>query len=160
MVFASLDELAVCAGQQRLEGRRVVATNGCFDMLHLGHLHILETAAERGDWLVVGVNSDASVRTLKGPKRPVNDEGLRSLLISKLKCVDAAVVFEDVRATRFLEAARPHVWVKGGDYTVETLDADEKSVVEENGGEIVIVPSYGAYSTTGVLERIQTEVCG
>lgn len=139
---------------QRLAGRRVVVTNGCFDLLHLGHATYLEAARAEGDLLLVGVNSDASVRRLKGPTRPVNPEGDRAALIAALGCVDAVCVFDETSAERFLDLSRPDVWAKGADYTLDTLNQDERRVVEQAGGRIAFLTLVPGRSTTGTLRRL------
>lgn len=131
----------------------VVAATGCFDVLHVGHLRLLQDAARQGQFLVVGINSDASVRQLKGPTRPVNNELDRASMLLGLSCVDAVYIFDELRCTRFLETCRPNVWVKGGDYTLETLDQDERRAVESAGGSIKFYRTVPGYSTTSTLAR-------
>lgn len=135
--------------------RRIVVTNGCFDILHRGHIELLYKARRLGDVLIVGVNSDASVRQLKGPTRPLNGQDDRVCLVAALESVAIATIFEDVRATELLTVLEPHVWVKGGDYTLETLDQDEVRAVHSRNGQIEIIPTIAGYSTTGLLERGQ-----
>lgn len=139
----------------RQQGRKLVVTNGCFDLLHVGHVTYLEAARNQGDALLIGVNSDAAVRELKGPTRPVNGEADRLAVLAALQSVDGVCLFTDKRATRFLEQAQPDVYVKGGDYTLETLDPDERRVVERAGGKIVIIPFVPNKSTTSTLQKIQ-----
>ena len=115
--------------EQRAAGRRVVVTNGCFDLLHAGHVTYLESAASQGDLLLVGVNDDAGVRELKGPTRPLNHEGDRALVLAALASVGAVSIFHGSTATEFLRTAQPDVYVKGGDYKVETLNQDTKSTL-------------------------------
>ncbi len=136
------------------EGKKLVVTNGCFDILHVGHVTYLDLARQHGDVLLVGVNSDASVRRLKGEGRPVNCEGDRAAVLAALASVDAVCIFDDVRATRFLAIAKPDVWVKGGDYTLESLDQDERHVVEDLGGKIIILAQVPGKSTTNLLRKI------
>jgi rfaE bifunctional protein nucleotidyltransferase chain/domain len=136
-------------------GKRLVVTNGCFDLLHLGHVTYLERARNLGEALLVGINSDEAVRGLKGEGRPVNSEEDRVLVIAALEAVDAACIFPDVRATDFLAAARPDIYVKGGDYTIETLNQDERRVVEMAGGKIVLIPFVPGKSTSGLLRKLQ-----
>ncbi len=138
----------------RATGRKLVVTNGCFDILHIGHATYLEAARSRGDALLVGVNSDQSVRGLKGPGRPVNSEMDRAGLVAALAAVDAVCVFEEVTATDFLTDAKPDVYVKGGDYTVETINQDERRMVEKSGGIIVFIPFVPGKSTTGLIQKI------
>jgi D-glycero-beta-D-manno-heptose 1-phosphate adenylyltransferase len=138
----------------RAGGKRLVVTNGCFDLLHLGHITYLETARCHGDALLVGVNSDEAVRQLKGPERPVNQEYDRAAVLAALESVDGVCVFAEPTATRFLAAAQPDVYVKGGDYTLDTLNQDERRTVEQAGGGIVIVPFVAGRSTTALLKKI------
>jgi D-beta-D-heptose 7-phosphate kinase/D-beta-D-heptose 1-phosphate adenosyltransferase len=141
--------------RQRAEGRRVVVTNGCFDLLHAGHVSYLEIARAQGDLLLLGLNGDDSVRQLKGPTRPVVPEEDRARVMAALGCVDAVCVFPEVRAIRFLDLAQPDVYVKGGDYTLETINQDERHAVESHGGRIAFIPFLPGRSTTGLLSKIQ-----
>jgi rfaE bifunctional protein nucleotidyltransferase chain/domain len=138
----------------RAGGRRLVATNGCFDLLHLGHVTYLEQARIQGDALLVGLNADASVRKLKGPERPVTPEDDRAAVLAALESVDGVCIFAEPTATRFLAAAQPDIYVKGGDYTLDTLNQDERRAVEHAGGRIVIIPFVPGKSTTALLEKI------
>jgi rfaE bifunctional protein nucleotidyltransferase chain/domain len=138
----------------RKEGKRLVVTNGCFDLLHRGHASYLAAARECGDALLVLVNSDASVRALKGPSRPVVDEYSRAFLLASLRAVDAAVVFDDSRCDRELAVLKPDVYVKAGDYTLETLNPQERAALEAAGTEIVFMPFVAGFSTTGTLKKI------
>lgn len=150
-----LHDIPAWREEQRQHGRRVVATNGCFDILHIGHLRYLQAAARLGDVLIVGVNSDASVKTLKGPSRPLNPENDRAELLAGLSVVTAVTIFPETRAVRFLELARPDVYVKGGDYTPEQLDRDEVNAVHQGGGVIRILPLIPGRSTTAVIEKMK-----
>ena len=138
----------------RATGKKLVVTNGCFDILHLGHVTYLENARNFGDALLIGVNSDKAVSGLKGPGRPVNSENDRQSVLAALDSVDGVCIFEDKTATKFLTAAQPDIYVKGGDYTLETLNQDERRAVESAGGKIVLVPFVPGKSTTGLLEKI------
>ena len=140
--------------QMRANGKQLVVTNGCFDILHLGHVTYLENARNFGDALLLGVNSDAAVRGLKGTNRPVNSETERAAVLAALQSVDGVCIFTDTAATKFLTAAQPDIYVKGGDYTLETLNQDERRAVESAGGKIVLVPFVPGKSTTGLLEKI------
>lgn len=152
----SLKELADWRRDEKAAGRRVVATNGCFDLLHVGHVRFLQEARALGDSLIVGLNGDASVRELKGAGRPVNPEGDRAEVLAALGCVDAVVVFPEKRATRFLEAARPDIYVKGGDYRPEDLDADEQAAVKQTGGQVKVLKLTPGKSTSAVLAKVKT----
>ena len=148
------DGLPAWRNQIRAAGKKLVVTNGCFDILHLGHVTYLEKARNFGDALLLGVNSDAAVSGLKGPGRPVNSETDRQSVLAALQSVDGVCLFTDVTATKFLAAAQPDIYVKGGDYTLETLNQDERRAVESVGGKIVLVPFVPGKSTTGLLEKI------
>lgn len=137
----------------RATGKKLVVTNGCFDLLHLGHVTCLENARNHGDALLVGVNSDASVGQLKGPGRPVNSESDRAAVLAALESVGAVCIFSDKTAVRFLTAAQPDIYVKGGDYTLETVNREERRVVERAGGKVVIVPIVPGKSTTSLLKK-------
>lgn len=138
----------------RAKGLRLVVTNGCFDILHLGHITYLESARQQGDLLLVGINSDSSVRELKGVGRPVNSETDRAAVVAALACVDAVCIFNERSALHFLTAAQPNIWVKGGDYTLDSINQDERRAVEKTGGKVVILPLVPGKSTTALLEKI------
>jgi rfaE bifunctional protein nucleotidyltransferase chain/domain len=148
------DKLPEWRAAMRGRGKRLVATNGCFDLLHLGHVTYLENARNLGDALLIGVNSDDSVRQLKGPGRPVNSEQDRVAVLAALESVDGACIFTAKTAIRFLAAAQPDIYVKGGDYTVDTVNQEERRLVEQAGGKIVILPVVPGKSTTALLEKI------
>ncbi|MEO6052398.1 MAG: adenylyltransferase/cytidyltransferase family protein, partial [Chthoniobacterales bacterium] len=139
--------------------RKVVLTNGCFDILHAGHVRYLEQTKLLGDILLVGLNADASVRTLKGDGRPVNSESDRAEVLSSLRCVDYVTIFPQVRATELIRALRPAVYAKGGDYTPESLDAEEGQALREVGAEIHILPLVPGKSTTNILNRAKSNGC-
>ncbi|MBL9137787.1 MAG: adenylyltransferase/cytidyltransferase family protein [Verrucomicrobiales bacterium] len=144
--------------EQRRLGKRVVVTNGCFDLLHLGHATYLQDARALGDLLLVGVNSDASVRRLKGESRPIHPEMDRAALVAALASVDAVCLFEDTSARRFLESAEPDIWAKGADYTLETLNQEERRIVESKGGVIRFIPLVAGRSTTAALKAIEGRI--
>ena len=148
------EELPAWREDLRRKGKRLVVTNGCFDLLHLGHVTYLETARNEGDALLVGMNGDKAVAELKGPDRPINQEQDRAGVLAALESVDGVCIFSEKTATRFLEAAKPDVYVKGGDYTVETLNAEERKAVQGAGAKIVIIPFVPDKSTTAVLKKI------
>lgn len=135
------------------EGRRVVLTNGCFDLLHRGHAEYLRESASLGDVLIVAVNSDTSVRDLKGPHRPLNSEGDRAYLLASLRCVDAVFIFPGPRLDSEIRRLRPDIYTKAGDYTPETLDAGERAALLETGAEIRILPFLDGRSTTSLIHR-------
>ena len=138
----------------RAGGKKVVATNGCFDLLHVGHVRYLQAARALGDFLAVGLNSDDSVRELKGIGRPITSENDRAELLAALQCVDLVTVFPQIRATQFIAAVRPAIYVKGGDYRAETLDEEERAVLKEIGAEIRLIPFEAGYSTSRLIEQI------
>lgn len=138
----------------RAAGRKLVVTNGVFDLLHVGHVTYLEGARNLGDALLVGVNGDDSVRQLKGPTRPLNPEADRARVLAALACVDATCIFPEMRAVNFLTRARPDIYVKGGDYTLDTIDQNERRAVESGGGKIVFISFVPGRSTTKVIERM------
>jgi rfaE bifunctional protein nucleotidyltransferase chain/domain len=150
----SLDQLRAELGRLRAKDRCVVATNGCFDILHVGHVHYLAAARKLGDVLVVGLNGDDSVRQLKGEGRPVNCERDRAEVLAALESVDYVTIFPDKRAINFLRAAQPAVYAKGGDYSADTLDPEERAVLDEFGTRIEIIPFEKGYSTSELLTRI------
>ncbi len=139
--------------RDREAGRRVVFTNGCFDVLHAGHVRYLAQARALGDVLVVGLNSDASVRRLKGAGRPVNPQDDRATVLAALRCVDHVVVFDEDMPVRLVGLVRPDLYVKGGDYTADALP--EAPVVRRHGGEVRILPYLDGRSTSAILARIE-----
>jgi glycerol-3-phosphate cytidylyltransferase len=152
--IVSLERLATESGELRSAGTRVVATNGCFDILHVGHVRYLAAARKLGDVLVVGLNGDTSVRQLKGEGRPVNCEQDRAEVLAALESVDYVTIFPELRAANFLRAAQPAIYTKGGDYTADTLNAEERAVLEKFGTKIEIIPFEKGYSTSQLLTRI------
>lgn len=148
------DRLPAWRAELRRRGARLVVTNGCFDILHAGHVVCLEAARRQGDALLVGLNSDASVRELKGPDRPINSEADRALVLAALQCVDGVCVFEERGAVRFLSVAQPDIYVKGGDYAVDELPKDELETVRQFGGEVRMMPVVAGKSTTSLLAKI------
>ena len=147
-----LDALVAALQPRRAAGQRVALTNGTFDLLHVGHLRSLEQARAHGDLLVVGVNSDASVRSYKAPDRPIVPEAERAALIAGLGCVDYVVIFDEPTAGRLLEAVRPDVYVKGADYADKPLP--ERPIVEAYGGQIMLVDLEPGHSTTDLVAEI------
>jgi rfaE bifunctional protein nucleotidyltransferase chain/domain len=138
----------------RASGKQLVVTNGCFDILHPGHVTYLEAARNLGDGLLVGINGDEAARQLKGPSRPVNSQDDRATVLAALESVSAVCIFLEKAATRFLERAQPDVYAKGGDYTPDTLNQEERRAVEAAGGKIRIIPFVPGKSTTAILEKI------
>ena len=150
----SVDDLARISKALRADDRRLVVTNGCFDLIHVGHVRYLQAARKLGDALAVAVNGDASVRALKGEGRPLNRENDRAEVLAALGCVDYVAIFQEMRATRLLEEVQPSIYVKGGDYKPETLEAEERGVLEKIGAEIRIIPFEAGYSTSRLIEKI------
>jgi rfaE bifunctional protein nucleotidyltransferase chain/domain len=149
------EELSVIRDALDAAGKRLVFTNGCFDLLHAGHVRYLQQARELGDALAVGLNSDRSVRELKGEGRPVNAQDDRAEVLAALGCVDYVVIFDGKRATEVLRTVRPHLYAKGGDYTPDSLDSGEREVLAAVGAEVRILPLVPGRSTTSVLQRMR-----
>lgn len=148
----SASALAGIAAQLRRMGKRIVFTNGCFDILHPGHIHTLTHAKALGDVLIVGVNSDASVKRLKGERRPILNQDERIVTLAALEAVDYVTTFEEDTPLALIQLLQPHVLVKGGDWNPEAVIGRE--VVEANGGRVVLIPYQEGLSTTGIIERI------
>ena len=138
----------------RAEGRTLAATNGCFDILHAGHVNYLQAARNKADALVVGLNSDRSTAELKGPDRPIHTEADRAAVLAALESVNAVFIFDDLRATNFLQIAQPNIYVKGGDYTVDQLPAEERAIIEAQGGRITVLGHLPGKSSTEIARRI------
>ena len=134
-------------------GKKIAFTNGCFDILHEGHIYSLSQAAKEADLLIVGVNSDASTKRLKGEERPINNQDSRALLLASLVIIDAVVVFEEDTPYELITSLLPDVLVKGGDYTIDTI-VGAKEVIA-NGGKVIINPIVDGFSTTNIIEKIK-----
>lgn len=147
------DNLSAFAAALRAHGQKIVFTNGCFDILHVGHVRYLGAARALGDCLVVGLNSDASVRRLKGPERPVNEEADRAEVLDALRAVDYVTIFDEPTAAELIEIIRPDVYVKGGDYTIATLP--EAEIVRGYGGRVEFIDLVPERSTTRVIEKLR-----
>ncbi|MDX1408683.1 MAG: D-glycero-beta-D-manno-heptose 1-phosphate adenylyltransferase [Saprospiraceae bacterium] len=139
----------------RESGERIVFTNGCFDILHKGHVHYLQQAHALGDRLVIGLNSDVSTRRLKGPDRPINHEAARAYVLAALSAVDAVVLFDEDTPFDLISTLLPDILVKGGDYRVE--DVVGRDVVEAHGGNVVIIPFLPGYSTSAIEQKIRNQ---
>lgn len=150
----SLREAEFSLNALRVRGSKIVFTNGCFDILHKGHFDLLAKAAEEGDFLVVGLNADASVKRLKGPERPVNSEADRAFALASLLCVDMVILFGEDTPLNLIETLKPDVLVKGGDYTIDTIVGAEETI--SRGGLVRIIPFVDGYSTTGLIQTIRT----
>ncbi len=151
-IFA-LPELVTQVQKWRAEGRTVVFTNGCFDLLHAGHIAYLSEAANLGDVLIVGLNSDQSVQRIKGPERPVNDENTRSTVLAGMFFIDAIVFFSDDTPLELIKALMPDVLVKGGDYEIEQIVGARE--VLGNGGRVKVLSFLPGYSSTSIIEKIR-----
>lgn len=154
--FITKEELTALGKKYREEGSRLVLTNGCFDLLHTGHVRYLEQARALGDALIVAVNSDRSVQELKGPTRPINSEQDRAEVLGALRCVDYVTIFDEIRVTEVIKQLAPAIYAKGGDYTIETLDSGERKALEEAHSEIRILSLIPDRSTTRLLSLLKT----
>ena len=154
----SLDELGPLVRKLKQQGKRIVFTNGCFDILHAGHVNLLEEARSQGDVLVVAINSDDSVRGLKGAARPIVPQLQRSEVIAALGAVDYVVVFSEPDPLAVIRAVEPQVLVKGGDWAAETIVG--RDVVERGGGRVLTIPLKHGASTTDIIERVLNTVHG
>lgn len=150
------EDLAGWRAVLKAAGKNLVVTNGCFDLLHPGHVTYLEQARNLGDALLVGLNGDDSVRQLKGEGRPVNEQTDRALVLAALESVSGVCIFTERTASRFLSVVKPDIYVKGGDYTLETLNQEERSIVESAGGRVVVIPVVPGKSTTSLLKKISS----
>jgi rfaE bifunctional protein nucleotidyltransferase chain/domain len=151
--YKSVDDLCAISAQARKAGRIVVFTNGCFDLVHRGHIHLLRQAKALGHILIVALNSDVSVKTIKGLNRPIMPEADRIELIAALEMVDYVVVYSEPDPYQIIAAIKPNVLVKGGDWSAnEIVGAD---VVEQNGGRVAVIPYLPGFSTTQIIERIR-----
>jgi D-beta-D-heptose 7-phosphate kinase/D-beta-D-heptose 1-phosphate adenosyltransferase len=149
----SLAELTLIRGTAKRQGQSVVFTNGCFDLLHRGHVHLLRAAKACGDILIVAINSDRSVKTIKEPRRPVLPENDRAELIAAMEMVDYVVLFDEPDPYRLIAELNPDVLVKGGDWSAEKIIGAD--VVERNGGRVAVVPYLKGLSTSEIIERIK-----
>jgi rfaE bifunctional protein nucleotidyltransferase chain/domain len=149
----SVAELTLIRGAAKRQGQSVVFTNGCFDLLHRGHVHLLRAAKACGDILIVAINSDRSVKAIKGPRRPVLPENDRAELIAAMEMVDYVVLFDEPDPYRLIAELNPDVLVKGGDWSAEKIIGAD--VVERNGGRVAVVPYLKGLSTSAIIERIK-----
>ena len=153
MIVEQCDEVQKKLAAEKVQGKTVVFTNGCFDILHAGHVRYLTAARELGDVLIVGLNSDASVRKLKGEGRPVNPATDRAEVLAGLRAVDHVVIFSEDTAEELVRRLQPDIYVKGGDYSVDRLP--ESAIVAAYGGRTVLMPMLEGRSTTNVIQRLQ-----
>jgi D-beta-D-heptose 7-phosphate kinase/D-beta-D-heptose 1-phosphate adenosyltransferase len=151
----SRDEIAVIAAAKRRAGKTIVFTNGCFDLLHLGHVHVLRQAKADGDVLIVGVNTDRSVKSIKGAARPILAEQDRSELIAAMEMVDYVVLFDEPDPCQLIAAVKPDVLAKGGDWSAEQIVGAD--IVQAYGGRVRVIPYLKGHSTTEIIERIRDD---
>lgn len=149
----NLQNLCALRDDWKHSGEKVVFTNGCFDILHLGHIDYLEQAKSKGSKLIIGLNTDASVRNLKGPERPINDEYARARMLAALAFVDAVVLFGDPTPLSLIETLLPDVLVKGNDYTIDTIVGAD--VVMQHGGQVETISLVDGYSTTNIIHKMR-----
>lgn len=154
MPLQNLRELTKIANNLKKEGKKIVFTNGCFDILHIGHVKYLVDAKNLGDILIVGVNSDESVRTLKGKCRPIVPDIERAEILAALKCVDYVVIFNELNPENLIAKLKPAIHVKGGDYVIDQIP--ESKLVESFGGKTIILKEVKGKSTSGIIQKILT----
>jgi D-glycero-beta-D-manno-heptose 1-phosphate adenylyltransferase len=148
-----IEEILALRQAARANGQKIVLTNGCFDLLHRGHLSYLQASAALGDFLIVAVNSDASIRELKGPDRPLNTAADRAYALASLRCVAAAFIFPGPRLAAEIVAIEPDIYTKAGDYTLATLEPTERTALESVGTQISFIPFLAGHSTTALIDR-------
>ncbi len=151
----TLEQAVAARAQLRAAGRKLVLTNGVFDLLHTGHLYYLKQARELGDALFIALNSDASVKVLKGPLRPVMNEEQRAYALAALSCVDGVVIFREPRLTKEILALQPDAYTKAGDYTLEKLNPEERAALEQVKAKITFMPFLPGFSTTNLIAKIR-----
>ena len=155
MKLVTDSQISTIAQKLQAQNQKVVFTNGCFDILHAGHVRYLAAAKELGDCLVVGLNSDESVSRLKGPSRPINIEADRAEVLSALSAVDYIVIFSEQTAEQLVELIKPDIYVKGGDYEVENLP--EAKIVAKYGGKTVLIPEVKGRSSSNIIQKISSQ---
>lgn len=156
----SLDEAIALAAGLREKGRKIVVTNGCFDILHRGHAEYLYRAASLGDALFVLLNSDSSIRQLKGPSRPIINEEDRAYMLASLAFVDAVIIFSGERCTELFEKLTPDIYVKGGDYNIENINGEEKQALIKANSLIRFIPFVKDFSTSRIISRLSEKSTG
>ena len=149
----SLENLKIQVEKWKATGEKVVFTNGCFDIIHQGHIEVLARTADLGTKLIVGLNSDSSIQKLKGKNRPIIQQQSRSILLASFSFVDAVVLFSEDTPIDLISTLLPDVLAKGGDYKIETIVGHE--IVQKNGGEIILVPFVDGFSSTTIIEKIK-----
>jgi len=156
MKFKNEDEIALIVKEARKAGKTIVWENGCYDLLHAGHVVNFRKAKALGDILIVGVNSDLSIKMLKGENRPICFEAERLVVLEAIQYIDYIVMFDDLRPHRLLKIVTPDIFVKGDDYNIDTIDQEERKIVEANGGRINFIPHVVNLSTSLIIERIKS----
>lgn len=149
----SLNEIVDIVNKLRKDGKKIVTTNGCFDILHIGHIRYLREAKKLGDVLIVGVNSDKSIKKIKGGNRPIIPENERMEILAALECVDFVFLFDDLNPIKWINKLKPDIHVKGGDYTIDKII--ERNAVESYGGKIMLVGKVEGISTTDIIKKIR-----
>ena len=152
--FLSIDEARKIRSEKRTQGKSIVLTNGCFDLLHVGHIYSLQAASKLGDELWVALNSDCSIRNLKGPNRPIYTEKQRAFMLLALSCVDLVFLFDGINLSQEIKLIQPDLYVKSGDYNLDSLNPQEKSVLESSGTRIKFVPFLNGLSTSSTIAKI------
>ncbi len=152
MKIVDSNKIKNIAEQLKDDGKTIIFTNGCFDILHAGHVRYLQAARELGDCLILGLNSDQSVRTLKGPTRPINNQDDRAEVLSALSAVDYVVIFEEPTAENLIAQIKPNIYVKGGDYNVK--DLPEATIVAQHGGQTILIPEVPGKSSSNIIKKI------
>ncbi|MBN1481837.1 D-glycero-beta-D-manno-heptose 1-phosphate adenylyltransferase [candidate division KSB1 bacterium] len=150
----SLEDLRAIRLNAKNAEKKIVWTNGCYDILHAGHVLYLQRAKRLGHYLIVGLNSDRSIRATKGPLRPIVNQNERAIVLSALECVDYIIIFDQDSPIEIIKDLKPDIYAKGGDYTLETINQPERRVVESYGGDIVILPGLKGSSTTTIITKI------
>ena len=151
----SLSDLKIQSDKWKTNGKKIVFTNGCFDLVHRGHVEVLANTADLGDRLIIGLNSDFSIKDLKGENRPIIDETSRAILLASLQFVDAIVFFSEETPITLIKTIVPNILAKGGDYKIEDIVGNE--IVIQNGGEVKTIPLTDGFSTTNIVEKIKKD---
>lgn len=149
----SLENLNPQVDKWKKSGEKIVFTNGCFDLIHRGHIEVLSKTADLGERLIIGLNSDSSINKIKGESRPIIDENSRAILLASLVFVDAVVLFSEETPLNLISNLKPNILVKGGDYEISTIVGHE--IVRENGGDVVLIPFLDGFSSTNIIHKIQ-----
>ena len=148
----NIEELKKIIEKLKKQNKKIVTTNGVFDILHIGHIRYLKEAKKLGDILIVAINSDSSVKKIKDPKRPLNNENDRAEALASLECADYVTIFNEKDPVKILEKIKPNIHVKGGDYKIDQII--EKDTIEKNNGKIILIPEVKGYSTTDLIKKI------